>query len=93
MRNAGPRRPHSSNASAGVSCRNVSPRKNSGCRARQTSISTTPAASRPMPMTKTLLRQAADMTWDQAIAMEEFAEPMCFTTTGHREAVAELLRS
>ena len=43
------------------------------------------------PMTKSLLRQAADMTWDQAIAMEEFAEPMCFTTTGHREAVAELL--
>ena len=44
-----------------------------------------------VPMTKTLLRQAADMTWDQAIAMEEFAEPMCFTTTGHREAVAEFL--
>lgn len=46
-----------------------------------------------VPMTKSLLRQAADMSWDQAIAMEEFAEPMCFTTTGHREAVAELLRS
>jgi 2-(1,2-epoxy-1,2-dihydrophenyl)acetyl-CoA isomerase len=44
------------------------------------------------PMTKSLLRQAADLTWDQAIAMEEFAEPMCFTTTGHREAVAELLK-
>jgi 2-(1,2-epoxy-1,2-dihydrophenyl)acetyl-CoA isomerase len=44
-----------------------------------------------VPMTKALLRQAADMTWDQAIAMEEFAEPMCFTTTGHREAVRELL--
>jgi 2-(1,2-epoxy-1,2-dihydrophenyl)acetyl-CoA isomerase len=44
-----------------------------------------------VPMTKALLRQAADMTWDQAIAMEEFAEPMCFTTTGHREAVAELI--
>jgi 2-(1,2-epoxy-1,2-dihydrophenyl)acetyl-CoA isomerase len=43
------------------------------------------------PMTKALLRQAADMSWDQAIAMEEFAEPMCFTTTGHREAVAGLL--
>jgi 2-(1,2-epoxy-1,2-dihydrophenyl)acetyl-CoA isomerase len=43
------------------------------------------------PMTKSLLRQAADMTWDQAIAMEEFAEPMCFTTTGHRDAVTELL--
>ncbi|HEX8743405.1 MAG TPA: enoyl-CoA hydratase/isomerase family protein [Thermoleophilaceae bacterium] len=44
-----------------------------------------------IPMTKTLLRQAADMTWDQAIATEEFAEPMCFTTTGHRDAVRELL--
>ncbi len=42
-------------------------------------------------MVKPLLRGAADMTWDQAIAMEEFAEPMCFTTTGHREAVQELL--
>jgi 2-(1,2-epoxy-1,2-dihydrophenyl)acetyl-CoA isomerase len=46
-----------------------------------------------VPMTKALLRQAADLTWDQAIAMEEFAEPMCFTTAGHREGVAELLRS
>jgi 2-(1,2-epoxy-1,2-dihydrophenyl)acetyl-CoA isomerase len=46
-----------------------------------------------VPMTKALLRQAADLTWDQAMAMEEFAEPMCFTTTGHREAVAELLRT
>jgi len=26
-----------------------------------------------------------------AIAIEEFAEPMCFTTTAHREAVAALL--
>ncbi|HEX8646923.1 MAG TPA: enoyl-CoA hydratase/isomerase family protein [Thermoleophilaceae bacterium] len=46
-----------------------------------------------VPMTKTLLRQAADMSWDQAITMEEFAEPMCFTTTGHRDAVTELLSS
>lgn len=42
-------------------------------------------------MAKPLLRQAADMTWDQAIAMEEFAEPMCFTTRSHREAVRSLL--
>jgi 2-(1,2-epoxy-1,2-dihydrophenyl)acetyl-CoA isomerase len=41
---------------------------------------------------KPLLRNAADMTWEQAIAMEEFAEPMCFTTRAHRDAVAELLR-
>jgi hypothetical protein len=31
------------------------------------------------------------MTWDQAIAMEEFAEPGTFTTQAHRDAVAELL--
>ena len=44
-----------------------------------------------VPMMKPLLRGAADMTWDHALAMEEFAEPMCFTTTAHREAVSELL--
>jgi 2-(1,2-epoxy-1,2-dihydrophenyl)acetyl-CoA isomerase len=42
-------------------------------------------------MTKPLLRQCADLTWDQAITMEEFAEPMCFTTSAHRDAVMELL--
>jgi 2-(1,2-epoxy-1,2-dihydrophenyl)acetyl-CoA isomerase len=42
-------------------------------------------------MMKPLLRGAADMTWEQAIAMEEFAEPHCFTTERHRAAVAELL--
>jgi 2-(1,2-epoxy-1,2-dihydrophenyl)acetyl-CoA isomerase len=42
-------------------------------------------------MMKPLLRQAADMTWDQALALEEFAEPQCFTTSAHREAVASLL--
>lgn len=42
-------------------------------------------------MMKPLLRQVADMTWEQAITMEEFAEPMCFTTGSHREAVEALL--
>lgn len=42
-------------------------------------------------MMKPLLRGAADMTWDQAIALEEFAEPGCFTTEAHRAGVAELL--
>lgn len=42
-------------------------------------------------MSKPLLRQCADLTWDQAIAMEEFAEPMCFTTKAHRAAVRGLL--
>jgi 2-(1,2-epoxy-1,2-dihydrophenyl)acetyl-CoA isomerase len=42
-------------------------------------------------MIKPLLRTAADASWETAIAMEEFAEPQCFTTPAHREAVAELL--
>jgi 2-(1,2-epoxy-1,2-dihydrophenyl)acetyl-CoA isomerase len=42
-------------------------------------------------MTKALLRQCADLTWEQAITMEEFAEPMCFTTDAHRSAVRALL--
>jgi 2-(1,2-epoxy-1,2-dihydrophenyl)acetyl-CoA isomerase len=42
-------------------------------------------------MMKPLLRGAAEMTWDQAITMEEFAEPQCFTTAAHRAAVEELL--
>jgi len=47
--------------------------------------------SHVVPMMKPLLRNAADMTWEQAIAMEEFAEPMTFTTRAHRDAVAALL--
>ncbi len=43
-------------------------------------------------LAKPLLRRAADATWEQAIAMEELAEPMCFTTAGHRAAVAAFLR-
>jgi 2-(1,2-epoxy-1,2-dihydrophenyl)acetyl-CoA isomerase len=46
-----------------------------------------------LAMTKPLLRQCADLTWEQAIAMEEFAEPMCFTTEAHRTAVQEMLAS
>jgi 2-(1,2-epoxy-1,2-dihydrophenyl)acetyl-CoA isomerase len=42
-------------------------------------------------MMKPLLRGAADMTWDQAIAMEEFAEPQGFTTAAHTAAVEALL--
>jgi 2-(1,2-epoxy-1,2-dihydrophenyl)acetyl-CoA isomerase len=44
-----------------------------------------------VPLMKPLLRNAADMSWDQAITMEEFAEPMCFTTSAHQEAVEALL--
>jgi 2-(1,2-epoxy-1,2-dihydrophenyl)acetyl-CoA isomerase len=43
-----------------------------------------------LAMSKPLLRQCADLSWEQAIAMEEFAEPMCFTTEAHRAGVSEL---
>lgn len=42
-------------------------------------------------LAKPLLRRAADASWEQAIAMEELAEPMCFTTAGHRESVSRFL--
>src|SRR5262245_8478860 len=42
-------------------------------------------------LAKPLLRRATDATWEQAIAMEEFAEPMCFTTAGHQTAVRRFL--
>jgi 2-(1,2-epoxy-1,2-dihydrophenyl)acetyl-CoA isomerase len=41
--------------------------------------------------TKQLLRACADMTWDQAITLEEFAEPGAFTTAAHRDGVGALL--
>ena len=44
-----------------------------------------------LAMSKPLLRQCADMTWEQAITMEELAEPMCFTTDAHKDAVNDLL--
>lgn len=44
-----------------------------------------------LKMMKPLLRTAADLSWEQAIAMEELAEPMCFTTRAHRDGVAALL--
>lgn len=43
-------------------------------------------------LAKPLLRRASDATWEQSIAMEEFAEPMCFTTAGHRDAVRRFLQ-
>lgn len=42
-------------------------------------------------MTKALLRKAADLSWDQALALEEFAEPMCFTADAHTDAVTQFL--
>jgi 2-(1,2-epoxy-1,2-dihydrophenyl)acetyl-CoA isomerase len=40
-----------------------------------------------LEMTKPLLRAAADASWDGALAMEEFAEPTCFTTAAFASAV------
>jgi 2-(1,2-epoxy-1,2-dihydrophenyl)acetyl-CoA isomerase len=44
-----------------------------------------------LAMGKPLLRAAADATWEQAITMEEFAEPACFTTQAFAEAVGDML--
>src|SRR5271169_3098678 len=44
-----------------------------------------------LAMTKPLLRAAADGSWDSTLAMEEFAEPQCFTTGAFQQAVRELL--
>lgn len=44
-----------------------------------------------LAMTKPLLRQTAAMTWEQALATEEFAEPNCFTTRPLARAVRGLL--
>jgi 2-(1,2-epoxy-1,2-dihydrophenyl)acetyl-CoA isomerase len=41
-------------------------------------------------MTKPLLRAAADASWEQTIAIEEFAEPQCFTTRAFARSVQEL---
>jgi 2-(1,2-epoxy-1,2-dihydrophenyl)acetyl-CoA isomerase len=38
-------------------------------------------------MAKPLLRAAADSSWEAAVAMEEFAEPNCFTTGAFQAAV------
>jgi 2-(1,2-epoxy-1,2-dihydrophenyl)acetyl-CoA isomerase len=42
-------------------------------------------------MAKPLLRAAADQPWPHALVTEELAEPNCFTTAAHRQAVTELL--
>jgi 2-(1,2-epoxy-1,2-dihydrophenyl)acetyl-CoA isomerase len=40
-----------------------------------------------LAMVKPLLRAAADAGWETALALEEFAEPNCFTTAPFRAAV------
>jgi 2-(1,2-epoxy-1,2-dihydrophenyl)acetyl-CoA isomerase len=44
-----------------------------------------------MEMTKPLLRAVCDASWDGALAMEEFAEPTCFTTEAFASAVRGML--
>jgi 2-(1,2-epoxy-1,2-dihydrophenyl)acetyl-CoA isomerase len=44
-----------------------------------------------LAMTKPLLRSAADGTWESTLAMEEFAEPQCFTTSAFQETVRGML--
>ena len=44
-------------------------------------------------MAKVQMRKVVDMPWDQAIVMEEFAEPICFTPQSHRDAVRAMQAS
>lgn len=44
-----------------------------------------------LPIAKPLLRGAADCSWEQALTMEEFAEPMCFTTRGFAQGVESMV--
>jgi 2-(1,2-epoxy-1,2-dihydrophenyl)acetyl-CoA isomerase len=54
-----------------------------------TKIAALPAHA--IAMTKPLLRSAADASWETTLAMEEFAEPQCFTTGAFQDAVRALL--
>jgi 2-(1,2-epoxy-1,2-dihydrophenyl)acetyl-CoA isomerase len=42
-------------------------------------------------MTKPLLRAAADAGWHESLTMEEFAEPICFTTAAFADSVQTML--
>src|SRR5690349_18221229 len=43
-------------------------------------------------MTKPLLRATSDANWNDAITLEEFAEPACFTTAAFADSVRSLLK-
>lgn len=47
--------------------------------------------SHVVPLTKAVLRQTAELSWSQAIALEELGQPLCFSSRNHREAVSGLL--
>lgn len=42
-------------------------------------------------MTKTLLRAASDASWADALRLEEFSEPSCFTTAAFADSVSTML--
>lgn len=42
-------------------------------------------------MSKTLLRGVADLSWDEALRLEEFAEPTCFTSSAFAQSVETML--
>jgi 2-(1,2-epoxy-1,2-dihydrophenyl)acetyl-CoA isomerase len=44
-------------------------------------------------MTKPLLRAAADASWNDALTIEEFAEPTCFTTAAFANSVNAMLET
>jgi 2-(1,2-epoxy-1,2-dihydrophenyl)acetyl-CoA isomerase len=46
-----------------------------------------------LEMGKPLLRAAADSSWDASLALEEFAEPNCFTTERFHSSVRTMLGS
>ena len=48
-------------------------------------------APHALAMAKPLLRASADASWDASLAMEEFAEPTCFTTAPFQAAVRSML--
>ena len=43
-------------------------------------------------MTKPLLRASADANWNDALTLEEFAEPTCFTTAAFADSVHAMLK-
>ncbi len=47
--------------------------------------------SHALEMTKPLLRAAADASWENALTLEEFAEPTCFTTGAFAGSVRGML--
>ena len=48
--------------------------------------------SHAVAMAKPLLRTAADANWNDALTLEEFAEPTCFTTAAFADSVRAMLK-